>query len=340
MSKSDGIGIELSDPRTFILRMGLFLGLIAFLLILLGSHLVIAFKTSPGLNTVIIAVLVTGILFAFRQVMRLQPEIRWVSEFRKGDPGLAISNPPKLLAPMAVMLGDRKGRVQLNTASMRSILDSIGSRLDEDREVSRYMIGLLIFLGLLGTFWGLLNTVTAVGSTIHGLNVGASDPAAAFQNLKSGLEGPLQGMGTSFSSSLFGLAGSLILGFLDLQAGQAQNRFYNDLEEWLSTVTNIVGEGGDNGQAFVNGKLLNDALRRLERIEEQLTREVASGAPGSLRVLADELNTLAATLRDEHELIRKVADTQNELYPTLERLSKEISAARIAEAQKALSEKE
>ncbi len=315
--------------------MGLFLGLIAFVLILLGAHLVTAFMTSPGLNTVIISVLVIGILFAFRQVLRLQPEIRWVNEFRRNDPGLAVSTSPKLLAPMAVMLGERKGRVRLHTDSMRSILDSIGSRLDEDREVSRYMIGLLIFLGLLGTFWGLLSTVTAVSSTIHDLNVGATDPGAVFQNLKSGLEGPLQGMGTSFSSSLFGLSSSLILGFLDLQAGQAQNRFYNDLEEWLSTVTSLVEEGVDSGQAITNGKLLNDALRRLERIEEQLTREVASGTPGSLRVLADELNTLATTLRDEHELIRRVADTQKELAPRLEQLSGEISAARIAEARNA-----
>jgi hypothetical protein len=197
-------------------------------------------------------------------VLSIGPEVRWMNNFRRADPGLALPPPPRLLGPMATMLGDRKGRMQLNALSMRSILDSLGARLDEQREISRYMIGLLIFLGLLGTFWGLLITVTSVSTIIQGLDINSSDAATVFANLKAGLEGPMRGMGTSFSSSLFGLAGSLVLGFLDLQAGQAQNRFYGELEDWLSTVTNLHNESEPNAP------LLNETLKRLERIEAAL----------------------------------------------------------------------
>jgi hypothetical protein len=263
MAKDFTDGTSLSRPGPYLMRMVLFLILVGFLLAILSPTLRVAYFTNPGLNTLIISVLVLGILYGFRQVLALGPEITWVNNFRRADPGLSLPPAPRMLAPMATMLGDRK---HLNALSMRSILDSIGSRLDEQRETSRYLIGLLIFLGLLGTFWGLLTTVSSVGQTIHNLNVETSDPATVFQNLKSGLEGPLSGMGTSFSSSLFGLAGSLILGFLDLQAGQAQNRFYNELEEWLSTVTDISGD-------FERSPgMLADTTKRLERIEQALDR--------------------------------------------------------------------
>ena len=164
--------------------------------------------------------------------------------FRLADPGIAVDRPPVLLAPMAAILGDRIGRMAMSTQMMRGILDSIANRLDEARDLSRYLTGLLIFLGLLGTFWGLIETVSSVGKVVEGCEPGG-DSASMFETLREGLAAPLGGMGISFSSSLFGLAGSLVLGFLDLQTSQAQNRFYTDLEDWLSTtVRDIGGETG------------------------------------------------------------------------------------------------
>ncbi|MGB5949338.1 MAG: flagellar motor protein MotA [Parvibaculum sp.] len=314
MAKDYTGGAALSTPRPYLVRMILFLLLVGFLLLILSPQLKTAYFTNPGLNTLIIGVLMLGILYGFRQILVLSPEVRWVNEFRRADPGLAIPPAPRLLAPMATMLGERKGRMQLNALTMRSLLDSIGSRLDEQREISRYMIGLLIFLGLLGTFWGLLTTVTSVGATIHGLNIETSDPATVFQNLKAGLEGPLSGMGTSFSSSLFGLAGSLILGFLDLQAGQAQNRFYNELEEWLSTVTDI------SGAAEPGPGMLGETLKRLERIEQSLASGGgANSAP--MLALAGQITALTEQIKHEQLLIRRLAENQEALRPVLDRLA-------------------
>jgi hypothetical protein len=320
MAKDFTDGTALSNARPYLMRMVIFLVLVGLLLAILSPQLKTAYFTNPGLNTLILAVLALGILYGFRQVLALGPEVRWVNTFRRADPGLTMSKPPRMLAPMATMLGERKGRMQLNALSMRSILDSVGSRLDEQRETSRYMIGLLIFLGLLGTFWGLLTTVTSVGTTIHGLNIETSDPATVFQNLKSGLEGPLSGMGTSFSSSLFGLAGSLILGFLDLQAGQAQNRFYNELEEWLSTVTDISSD-------FERGPgMLGDTVKRLERIEQALTASAGQGAGASapMMALAGQITALTEQLRNEQQLIRRMAENQEALGPVLERIARNI----------------
>ena len=316
MAKDFSDGIALSNARPYLMRMFIFLVMVGLLLTVLSPKLKTAFFTNPGLNGLIIFVLVLGVLYAFRQVLALGPEVRWVNQFRRADPGLATSKAPLLLAPMATMLGDRRGKMQLNALSMRSILDSLGSRLDEQRETSRYMIGLLIFLGLLGTFWGLLTTVTSVSQTIHGLSVESTDPTIVFQNLKAGLEGPLGGMGTSFSSSLFGLSGSLILGFLDLQAGQAQNRFYNELEEWLSTVTDISND-------FERGPgMLGDTMKKLERIELALNANAGSGANSApMLALAGQITALTEQLRHEQQLIQRMAQNQEALVPLLERLA-------------------
>lgn len=301
MAKDFSDGVALSKPRPYLTRMMLFLIIAGFLLVILGPQIRTAFLANPGLNGLIIGTLIIGILYSFRQVTVITPEIRWVNAFRRADPGLALPTPPKLLAPMATMLGQRAGPMSLNAISMRSILDSIGSRLDESREISRYMIGLLIFLGLLGTFWGLLTTVSSVGDTIRSLDVGASDQALIFAELKTGLEAPLKGMGTAFSSSLFGLTGSLILGFLDLQAGQAQNRFYNELEEWLSTVTNLAlpAEGRAAG--------LSDTH--------------------TLTVLTGQIAALTERLHQEQTLLHELARNQERLGPTLDRLAEAIEPA-------------
>src|SRR5690606_14298828 len=230
-----------------------------------------------------VGALVVGILMSIRQVMRLFPEVRWVNGFRRGDPGLAVNRPPVLLAPMATLLGgDRVGRMAITQQTMRGILDSIGTRLDESREIARYLTGLLVFLGLLGTFWGLLETVGSIGRVIQTLEVGG-DASRIFEDLKAGLAAPLGGMGIAFSSSLFGLAGSLILGFLDLQAGQAQTRFYTDLEDWLSTtvrdlgVSESAGSGARVGE-YMPAALVDEFAAAIDRFEQTLkTRGGSTG---------------------------------------------------------------
>jgi hypothetical protein len=314
MAKAEKEGVGLSQPRTYLTRMVIFILLASFIAAILFPQIKSAFFTNPGLNGLILGVLILGILYALRQVIWLGPEVRWVNDFRRADPGLALPPPPRLLAPMATMLGASMGRMQLNASSMRSILDSLGSRLDEQREVSRYMIGLLIFLGLLGTFWGLLTTISSVAGTIQGLNVGGADPASVLTDLKAGLDGPLRGMGTAFSSSLFGLAGSLILGFLDLQAGQAQNRFYNELEEWLSTVTNLAGD-----DPYAPG-MLGETAKRLRNIEQALASTESANA--SLMALTGQIAALTEQMQNEQHLTRQLAENQQGLKPLLQELAR------------------
>src|SRR6184192_1559313 len=261
---------KLSSPRIFLVRMVVFLVLCALIVIVLYKQIWTAFLANPGLNALIIGVLAIGIALAFRQVIRLFPEIDWVNGFRLADPGLAVERPPVLLAPMAVLLRDRIGRMAISAQMMRGILDSIAARLDEARDTSRYMTGLLVFLGLLGTFWGLIETMGSVGKIIDGLKVGG-DSGALFDTLKDGLAAPLGGMGISFSSSLFGLAGSLILGFLDLQSSQAQNRFYTDLEDWLATTVREYGSGEVAGVSGGGGGVASGELQAtVERLRSVL----------------------------------------------------------------------
>src|SRR5258707_9262704 len=233
---------KVSSPRIFLVRMLVFLILCALIVVVIHQQIWVAFKANPPLNALILGVLLIGIILAFRQVIRLFREIAWVNGFRLADPGISIERPPVLLAPMAAILGDRVGRMSMSSQMMRTILDSVAIRLDEAREISRYMTGLLIFLGLLGTFWGLIETVGSVGAVINNLKVGG-DANATFDSLREGLAAPLGGMGISFSSSLFGLAGSPVLGFLDLQTSQAQNRFHTEFEDWLATTVHDLGAG-------------------------------------------------------------------------------------------------
>ncbi len=310
---------KLSSPRIFLVRMLVFLVLCALVAVVLYKQIVTAFFANPGLNALIGLVLLVGTILAFRQVIRLYPEVAWVNNFRIADPGLAVDRHPTLLAPMAAILGgERTGRMSISQQTMRHLLDSIATRLDEARDISRYMTGLLVFLGLLGTFWGLIETVGSVGKVIDGLKVGG-DAGALFDTLKEGLAAPLGGMGISFSSSLFGLAGSLILGFLDLQSSQAQNRFYTDLEDWLaSTVREYSGEGGPAGD-------LQSAVERL-----RATLEDGGGSRGTTTAmanLAEAIQGLVAHMRTEQQMIREWADGQGEqnreIKKLLERLARQ-----------------
>src|ERR1043165_4505146 len=210
---------KVSSPRIFLVRMLVFLILCGLIVVVIHPQILVAFKANPPLNTLIIGVLAIGIILSVRQVIRLFREVAWVNGFRLADPGIAVERPPVLLAPMAAILGDRIGRMSMSSQTMRTILDSVAIRLDEAREISRYMTGLLVFLGLLGTFWGLIETVSSVGNVIQGLQ-GSGDTGTMFDSRRDGLAAPLSGMGISFSSSPFGLAGSLVLGFLHLQSSQ------------------------------------------------------------------------------------------------------------------------
>ena len=310
---------KLSSPRIFLVRMVVFLVLCGLIVIVLYKQLWTAFLANPGLNALIIGVLVIGIALAFRQVIRLFPEIDWVNGFRLADPGLAVERPPVLLAPMAVLLRDRIGRMTISTQIMRGILDSIAARLDEARDMSRYMTGLLIFLGLLGTFWGLIETVGSVGNVINSLKPGG-DAGAIFDSLKEGLAAPLGGMGISFSSSLFGLAGSLVLGFLDLQTSQAQNRFYTELEDWLSTTVHDLGVGSD-AAAPLSGAGSSDLRLAIERLREAITDGGSSRATTTAMAnLAEAIQGLVHHMRSEQQMIRDWVDSQAQQHREVRRL--------------------
>ncbi len=318
----------MTRPRRYLVRMGLFLGAVIAAAAMLAEPLADAFLANAPLNGLIIGALLLGIIYNFRQVLMLGPEVDWIVHFRAdGSFAAARARPPKLLAPMATMIGERKGRLSLSTMAMRSLLDGIFSRLDESRDLSRYTIGLLIFLGLLGTFWGLLQTIGSIADVIGGLSLEGSDLADVFGDLKRGLEAPLAGMGTAFSSSLFGLGGSLVLGFLDLQAGQAMNRFYNDLEEWLSGVTRLSsgalsGDGEQSVPAYVQA-LLEQTAESLDGVQRALSRgEENRAAVGShLMALAEQIGTLTDQMRTEQHLMMRLAEGQVELKPILARLA-------------------
>ena len=311
--------LKLSSPRIFLVRMLVFLVLCALVVVVLYKQIIFAFMANPGLNGLIVGALIIGILLSFRQVIRLFPEVNWVNSFRLADPGLAVERPPVLLAPMAALLGDRMGRMAISSTMMRGILDSIATRLDEARDLSRYMTGLLIFLGLLGTFWGLIDTVGSVGRVIQGLQVGG-DAGAIFDSLKEGLAAPLSGMGISFSSSLFGLAGSLVLGFLDLQSSQAQNRFYTELEDWLSTTVRDFGGAGDL-PGMAGGQPPGDLRAAIDRLKDAVMEGGSSrGATTAMGNLAEAIQGLVHHMRTEQQMIRDWVDSQAEQHREIRRL--------------------
>lgn len=316
---------RLSSPRIVMLSMVIFLIIVAFLAAVLFRQIHIFFVTNPGLNGLILGVLLVGILLAFGQVVRLMPEIRWVNSFRDGDQE-RISRPPVLLAPMRALIGRRQS-MALSTSSMRSILDSIANRLDESRDISRYLIGLLVFLGLLGTFWGLLETIGSIGHTIQTLDPQSGSTKDVLDALKAGLQSPLNGMGTAFSSSLFGLSGSLVLGFLDLQAGRAQNRFYTELENWLSSVTDLgsdIANSDTPAEATEDIRALADRLQTMQDSGSSNQRTTAA-----LANLAEGIHGLVKNMRSEQQLMRdfveRQAEDQQAIRKTLDRLSAALS---------------
>jgi hypothetical protein len=318
---------KLSSPRIFLFRMLVFLILCGLVVVVLYKQMLVAFMANPGLNGLIIAVLAIGILLAFRQVIRLFPEISWVNGFRLADPGLAVARAPVLLAPMATILGERARRTAISAATMRGLMDSIATRLDEARDISRYMTSLLVFLGLLGTFWGLIETVGSVGKVIENLKVGG-ETGAVFDSLREGLAAPLSGMGISFSSSLFGLAGSLVLGFLDLQSGQAQNRFYMELEDWLSTIVSDLSVDSGEQRAMVQAAPSGEMRSAIDKLKEAVAETGSNrAATAAMANLAEAIHGLVSHMRTEQQMIRDWADGQaangREIQRLLERIAGE-----------------
>ena len=286
----------LTRPTAYLFRMAVFLVLGAFIAFILYRPITQAFNANPPLNALIIGVLFIGILLAFRGVGRLFREVRWANAFLDSDSGIVIEREPVLLLPMARMLAGRQRRDALSPLSLRAILDTVGLRLDEARDTGRYLTGLLVFLGLLGTFWGLLDTVGSVGKVIQSMKAG-SDAALMFEELKSGLAAPLGGMGISFSSSLFGLAGSLTLGFLDLQAGQAQNQFYEQLENWLAGIA-----GPSVTAPLTSG--VDASMGAMAEPSWQLANVAA------IENLASGIQSLVGSMRSEQQLIRDWVEAQ------------------------------
>jgi hypothetical protein len=311
----------LTPPRIYLIRMAVFLVLAGFVAFILYRQIWTAFQANPGLNALILGVMFIGIVLAIRQVWRLFPEVRWVNTLKEADDATLAPRPPVLLAPMATLMGNRAGSA-LSVAATRALLDSIGARLDESREIVRYLAGLLVFLGLLGTFWGLIDTVGSVGRIISSLRTG-QDTAVLFDELKNSLAGPLQGMGLSFSASLFGLAGSLVVGFLDLQAGQAQSRFYTELEDWLAMSTT---------DAPAEGPARSGTPQELMVALGRLTAAVNEGGGGrsatqAMANLAEGVQGLVQHMRAEQQMIRDWVEAQatreKELKQVLDRISRE-----------------
>ncbi len=319
----------MTRPTTFLVRMVVFLVAVGGVAALLSPVLIRAFDNNPELNSFILFILALGIAWNLRQVLRLTPEVTWIETFHSARARLASPPAPKLLAPMAQMFATREqhargepGRFTLSATSMRSLLDGIASRLDESRELSRYMTGLMIFLGLLGTFWGLLKTIGAVSDVIAHMSIGSGDVNTMFEQLKSELSQPLAGMGTAFSASMYGLAGALVLGFLDLTAGQAQNRFFNELEEWLAGQTRlgsgVLAEGEGSVPVYVQA-LLEQTAENLEALQRVMVRGEESRSLGNQAVvtLNERMGTLSDTMRTSQQLMLRIAETQAALAPAL-----------------------
>ncbi len=294
----------MTNPNTYAFRMIFFLILVGLLAWFLFEPLKKAFDGNQALNGVILGTFFVGIIFSFRQTLLLSKEANWLKFIKRTDTllpaNLVAKTKPVLLAPVAAVLTeDRTENPSLSANSLSTILGGVSSRLDENREILRYMIGLLVFLGLLGTFWGLLQTISSVSSVINTLDAPSSDSNEnIFNKILNGLNAPMDGMSTAFSSSLFGLGSSLILGFLDLQVGQANNRFFNELEDWLSqmAIFTTSNEGGNIG-------LGESALENLAIV----SRRAVKNENDSIRI-AERLNDLNLAL---NRLIEKLDEEKN-----------------------------
>jgi hypothetical protein len=327
---------KLSSPMAFFWTMVIFLIIVGFVAAILFRQAQSAFLSNPGLNGLIIGVLLIGILLVFNHVLALRPEVRWFNSFRAAGSAEKVGRDPVLLAPMRALIG-RRHSMALSTAALRSILDSIATRLDESRDTSRYLIGLLVFLGLLGTFWGLLGTIGSISAVIQSLDAGGGTANDILTALKEGLSAPLEGMGTAFSTSLFGLASSLVLGFLDLQAGRAQSRFYTELENWLSSVTDV----GSELQPVAD--MAASSATDVQALAQQILKLAQEGGPGrstaAMASLAEGIQGLVKNMRSEQQMLRDWIEAQQEESKALRRTLDRIAARSGEKAVEKLPER-
>ena len=333
---------RINKPQRYIFRMVIFLAIVTGIAVFLFQPARSAFIANPYLNGLILATLLFGIIFIFRQVLILNKEVDWSENLKKAESGVSLQASPNLLSPLATIIRDNDGPLRMSAITMTTVLDGISVRLDEGRDISRYLINVLVFLGLLGTFWGLLGTIGSVGDAITTLNVGTSDFSKVFDELKAGLEKPLAGMAVAFSSSLFGLSGSLILGFLDMQAGQAQNRFYIDLEEWLTSVTKFtssgpisIGGGEQSVPAYVSA-LLEQTAESLDGLQRTLARNEDRRHTGESAMInvSERLAALTDQMRAEQDLMVKLVEGQLELKPVLQRMTQVQEQSGLDQASK------
>lgn len=316
---------QFSQPIRQILFMSIVLGLVGAGFYFAQNQIIAIYNSNPYLNGVILGVFVLGVLSCINQVFLLIKSVRWIEHFARETGGHSFTKAPSILAPLATLLRSRGARTQVSSSSGRSILDSVAQRIDEDREITRYIGNVLIFLGLLGTFYGLATTVPGLVETIRSLNPGEGESGAGiFTRLQSGLETQLGGMGTAFSSSLLGLAGSLVVGLLELFAGHGQNRFYRELEEWLSTITRVgfEGEDGATGDMGAMGVFMEQMGELMDTIQMLMGQNDAERERNDKRFasLAAAMEQMAQTRQsdDSSELLRRVAEGQDRLIKKLD----------------------
>lgn len=306
------ISARFTGPWRYVIWMAAFVAAVAILAALLYEPLREAFEANVAINGLIVFVLLVGVVYVFNQALVIGPAASWLVKFRNAVAPADLPPPPSLIAPMASMIADTgEGRVRLSAASVRTVLDSVAARMAEAGQMTRYFGRLLIFLGLLGTFWGLLMVISDIGGAVREVTATATGGEGDVMRLMAAIENPLQGMGTAFASSLFGLAGSLVIGFLDLQASRAQNRFYNEIEEWLSSISRVAAAGpsttgeGEVSAAYV-GALLEqtaDTLERLSHTLEKHTRDLETALSRIAQDSAASQQEAARALRDEIKVL-------------------------------------
>ena len=326
-----------TNPRRYLFRMFIFLFGVGIIATLMAAPLIDAFMGNPALNGVILGAFSIGILYITRQTSRLMPERNWLLAVKTTGKLDQPVQRPILLATVYAMLADSRQDAQLSALSLRSVLDGVAARLDEGREISRYMIGLLVFLGLLGTFWGLLQTIGAVGNVVGSIDANSNNFETMMGQLRIGLDAPLSGMATAFSSSLFGLAGSLILGFLDLQLGQAMGRFFNELEDWLSAFArfNDSNPSSHNQSALASG-MSEEAARACI----SLSQSIADGEENRSRLL-DQVSQLTNTMAQLNEALvddQRIRDHLAQLNTNIMKLSDDLRADRSRQTEIVASE--
>lgn len=318
--------VRFTLPYQRIVLMLFFLAIVGGLAWVLYAQIRVVFLANPGLNAVIGLVFVIGVVIAFWQVLRLFSAVRWIGELARRSQHIKLIAPPSLLVAMDP-LRKSGGRQAIDSGTSRSILDSVATRMDESRDLLRYVSGLLIFLGLLGTFWGLANTVPAVVDTIRAIAPQQGEQGTAvFERLMAGLDDQLGGMGAAFSSSLLGLAGSLVVGFLELMSAGSQNRFYGELETWLSQMTRLTAVGGEGDDALATGDL-SEQMVFTSRQLEALNRVMAAGedrrSEDSARIAlaVENIERLTAQSQADRETLHQALDAQRRLAQSIEKLA-------------------